>query len=109
MTEKLSFKEFKERVNSQDGFGKMRRIIYCGWNPDEHNYNMHIPMIGKKDQCLKVAYRLIFGENLNEYEQQLHTNYINKFKSKIHISYSFGRALDLDLEVKWENNQIVEP
>lgn len=106
--EKISFKEFKERVADQDGFGKTRRILYYGFIPDGHRWKYYLPMVGRKDECLKVAYRLFHGENLNGYETSLKTEYIKEGEFKYHISYNFNNAIHLDGEVKWQDNQIVD-
>jgi hypothetical protein len=107
--EKITFKEFKERVADQDGFGKTRRILYYGFIPDGHRWKYYLPMVGRKDECLKVAYRLFHGENLNEYEQSLRNKYIHEGEYKYHITFNFTSSLWMNSEVKFQDNQIVEP
>lgn len=106
---KISFKEFKERVSDQDGFGKTRRIIYFSSELGKFPYEFMLPMIGQKEKCLKVAYRLLIGDNHNEYEQELIRDYVKKGEFKVAIQYNFSHSLDVNMEVLWENNKIIDP
>lgn len=109
MENKITYKEFKSRVHTQDGFGKSRRIIYYGWIPEIHRNKYYLSMIGPKEACLKVAFRLFHGENHTEFEKELIERHINTGEFKFHISYNFTYSLNVNQKIKWENGKIVEP
>ncbi len=103
----VSFKEFVSLVNDHDGFGRTRRIMF--YEKLNFGYKYMIPIVGGKRECLKVAYRLLFGTNLNPYEQELRSQYILEGEFKCPISYNFSEVLYTDIEIEWKDKQIVEP
>lgn len=84
----ISFKEFKERLADQDGYGKTRRIIMFDFNPDDYRYKYMIPMVGRKQECYKVAYKLLFISQ----DEDERSEYIKEGGFKIPISYNFSLA-----------------
>lgn len=86
--EMISLKEFKERINNADGFGKTRRILLYGWDAANYRYKYRIAMIGRKDACIKEAYRLLFLEPSEE--ERLF--WIQEGEFQIPISFNFSGA-----------------
>lgn len=83
----VSYKEFKERAYNSDGFRKNRRIIYYGYDSNESRYKYRIPMVGRKENCLKEAYRLLFLET----DEEERAEWIAEGGFKIAISWNFNR------------------
>jgi hypothetical protein len=103
----VSFKEFVSLVNDQDGFGRTRRILY--YEKLTRGYRYMFPIVGRKQDCYKVAYRLLFGTNLNSYEQKLRAECIMEGEFKFPLSYNFSDVLYIDIDIEWQDKQIVEP
>ncbi len=103
----VPFKEFVSLLNDQDGFGRTRRILY--YEKLDFGYKYMIPIVGRKHDCYKVAYRLLFGLNLNPYEQKLRSECIMEGKFKFPLSYNFSDVLYTDIDIEWKDKQIVEP
>ena len=87
----ISYKEFKYKLADCDGYGKGRRIIFFGHPEGEESYKWkyRIPFVGKKEQCYKEAYRLLFLERNEDHR----TEYIQEGAFKFPLAFNFSIAL----------------
>lgn len=88
----ITYKEFKENVSHNDGYGKCRRIFLYGYDHTQSRYKYRLALVGRKEACFKEAYRMLFLED-DESEREW---YIQEGQFKIPISYNFSGAKKVD-------------
>jgi len=90
---KITLKEFKEQLDDQDGFGKTRRIIFFG-RTEGMRWKYRIPMIGRKQECYKIAYHLLFDEQ----DENIRERFIQEGEFKFPLSFNFRGAYILEYD-----------
>lgn len=84
---KITLKEFKEQLADQDGFGKTRRVLFYG-KTDNGYWKYRIPMVGRKQECYKMAYGLLFEEE----DENFRERFIQEGEFKFPLSFNFRGA-----------------
>lgn len=86
---KVSFKEFKNKLVDCDGFRQARRIIlYDQVDPNHFGYRYRIPIVGRKLDAYKEAYRLFFEEE----DEAMRSHFIQEGNFKSPLSWDFTNA-----------------